>query len=188
MDTGEPVSLDWQGSPHRAVRLPTVNEQVASLYRAHALGLTRAALLLVGDRATAEDVVHDAFFGLYRGWRRLRDPDKAAAYLRAAVVNRCRSAMRSRRVGRERAGAMQPLHDATAWSAEAAVIAGEEQRAALAAVARLPRRQREILVLRYYLGLADSEIAVALRISRGTVSSTCSRALAALTRELKEKE
>jgi len=188
MDTGEPVGIDRQGSPHWAVHPRTVDEQVASLYRAHALSMTRAALLLVGDLATAEDVVQDAFFGLYRGWRRLRDPAKAAAYLRAAVMNGSRSALRSRGAARKRDGAMQMLHDLPARSAEAAAIASEEQRDALAAVARLPRRQREVLVLRYYLGLADNEIAEALRISRGTVSSTCSRALSVLTRELKEEE
>jgi RNA polymerase sigma factor (sigma-70 family) len=57
----------------------------------------------------------------------------------------------------------------------------------LAAVARLPRRSREVLALRYYLDLQDREIAEALGISRGTVSSTASRALAALACELKEK-
>ena len=73
------------------------------------------------------------------------------------------------------------------WSAESAALAGEERRAVLAAVARLPGRQREVLVLRYYTGLADQEIAAALRISRSAVSSYASRALAVLARELKEE-
>lgn len=74
------------------------------------------------------------------------------------------------------------------WSAESAVLAGEERREVLAAVAQLPRRQREVLVLRYFLGLTDSEIAADLRISRGTVVSTASRALAALARKAGEQE
>jgi RNA polymerase sigma factor (sigma-70 family) len=67
------------------------------------------------------------------------------------------------------------------------VLAGEDRRAVLAAVARLTGRQREVLVLRYYAGLADHEIAAALRVSRGTVSSTMSRALSTLARELREE-
>ena len=66
-------------------------------------------------------------------------------------------------------------------------MAGEEHRAVLAAVSRLPRRTREVLALRYYLNLADQEIAAALGVSRGTVSSTASRGLATLARDLKEE-
>ena len=56
----------------------------------------------------------------------------------------------------------------------------------LAVVARLPRRAREVLVLRYYLDLTDQEIAATLKVSRGTVTSTASRGLAAIARELQE--
>jgi RNA polymerase sigma factor (sigma-70 family) len=66
-------------------------------------------------------------------------------------------------------------------------MVGEDRQEVLAAVARLPRRSREVLVLRYYLGLPDRQIAAALGVSRGTVSSTASRALAVLARELKEE-
>ena len=158
---------------------------VAALYDAHALSLVRLALLLVGDRATAEDVVQDAFLGLYRGWRRLRDPAKALAYLRAAVTNGCRLVLRSRNRARERP---QEAHDQPVWSAETAVIAGEDRQATLDAVARLPQRQREVLVLRYYVGLSNQEIAAALRVSRGTVSSSLSRALATLAHNLREEQ
>jgi RNA polymerase sigma factor (sigma-70 family) len=63
-------------------------------------------------------------------------------------------------------------------------MAGEDRREVLRAVARLPRRQREVLVLRYYLNLSDREIAADLGVTRGTVASTASRALTALGREL----
>jgi RNA polymerase sigma factor (sigma-70 family) len=79
-------------------------------------------------------------------------------------------------------------YEPPAWSAEAAALAGEDRQEVLAAVARLPRRQREVLVLRYYGGLADLEIAAALHVSRGTVSSTASRALVALAQELREEQ
>jgi RNA polymerase sigma-70 factor (sigma-E family) len=157
-----------------------------TLYRSHALGLVRLALVLVGDRTTAEDVVQDSFLGLLRGRSRLRDPDRALSYLRASVVNGCRSVQRARRTAWLRAERHHP-QEPPVWSAEAAAIAGEEQREVLAAVARLPRRQREVLALRYFAGLGDSEIASVLRVSRGTVSSTASRGLAALARQLRSE-
>jgi RNA polymerase sigma-70 factor (sigma-E family) len=154
---------------------------VAGLYREHALALVRVALLLVGDKPTAEDVVQDAFIGLYRSAHRLASPDKALAYLRASVLNGCRSVHRSRRAWFQRSGSGEP----TVWSAESAAMAREENRLALAAVARLPRRSREVLALRYYLDMPDPEIAETLGVSRGTVSSTASRALAVLARDLR---
>jgi RNA polymerase sigma factor (sigma-70 family) len=77
-------------------------------------------------------------------------------------------------------------HELPVGSAEAAVLAEQDRRAVLAAVARLPVRAREILALRYYLDLPYEEIAATLGVSRGTVSSTISRALATLGRDLKE--
>jgi RNA polymerase sigma factor (sigma-70 family) len=157
-------------------RAESAAEGVDDLYRVHAVGLVRFALLLVGDRATAEDVVQDAFLGLHRAWHRLHDPGNGAGYLPVAVVNGCRSALRRR----NRARLLRVQHDPPVWSAEAAAMDSEDRRAVLAAVARLPRRQRGVLALRYYLGLGDREIADSLRVSRGTVSSTASRALPCL--------
>ncbi len=139
-------------------------------------------MLLVGDQNSAEDVVHEAFLGLCRSMPRLRDPDKALPYLRASVLNGCRSVLRARRRARLR----RVPHEPPVWSAESAALCHEDRRAVLAATARLPRRQREVLALRYYLDLTDDEIAQVLRVSRGTVSSTASRALAALARDLRE--
>jgi RNA polymerase sigma factor (sigma-70 family) len=156
---------------------------VASLYRAHAVTLVRLALMLLGDQPSAEDVVHDAFLGLQRGLPRLRGPEKALPYLRASVVNGCRTVQRSRARARLRRAESGP----PVWSAESAVIASEERRAVLTAVAGMPRRTREVLALRYYLDLADNEIAEILGVSRSTVSSTASRALEKLARKLKEQ-
>jgi RNA polymerase sigma factor (sigma-70 family) len=73
-------------------------------------------------------------------------------------------------------------------SAEAAAMLGEDRRAVKQAVERLPRRAREVLILRYYLGLPDDQIAATLSVSAGTVRSTASRAIATLARELKEEQ
>jgi RNA polymerase sigma-70 factor (sigma-E family) len=156
---------------------------VADLYRAHALSLIRTAKLLLRDQPSAEDVVQDAFLGLYRALPRLRDHDDVLPYLRTAVINGSRSVLRAR----QRAGRRRVQHEPPASSAESAAMLGEDRRAVLAAVTRLPRRSREVLILRYYLGLPDQEIAAALGVSRGTVSSTASRALAALARDLREE-
>jgi RNA polymerase sigma-70 factor (sigma-E family) len=156
---------------------------VDDLFRAHAVALVRVAMLLLGDQSSAEDVVQDAFFGLYRNLPKLKERGKALPYLRASVINGSRSVLRARK----RATLRGVQHEPPVWSAESAAMAGEDRKALLAAVARLPRRAREVLALRYYLDLADHEIAAALGISRTTVSSTASRALAALGRELQEE-
>jgi RNA polymerase sigma-70 factor (sigma-E family) len=156
---------------------------INQLYEAHAVRMVRVAVLLLGDQPSAEDVVQEAFIALYRGLPRLRDRSKAVPYLRVAVVNGARSVLR----GRKRAALRRVPYEPPVWSAESAAMVGEERRELLVAVAMLPGRQREVLALRYYLDLNDNEIATALGISRGTVSSTISRALAALARELKEQ-
>jgi RNA polymerase sigma factor (sigma-70 family) len=66
------------------------------------------------------------------------------------------------------------------------VLLAEDRKQVLRALAELPSRQREALVLRYYLCMSEAEIAVAMRISRGTVKSTTSRGLAALGRKIGE--
>ncbi|WP_433330132.1 RNA polymerase sigma factor [Spirillospora sp. CA-294931] len=76
---------------------PDATTAVTDLYRGRALGLMRLALMMVGDRPTAEDVVQDAFTGLYRRCPRLRDREKALTYVRSSVLNGCRAALRRRR-------------------------------------------------------------------------------------------
>jgi RNA polymerase sigma-70 factor (sigma-E family) len=180
---GDPAS-DHPASDPAADSAGQPSDLVAGLFRAHAVALVRVATLLLGDQQSAEDVVQDAFFGLYRGLPGLRDRSKALPYLRASVINGSRSVLRARK----RAFLRKVQHEPPVWSAESAAMAGEDRKALLAAVARLPRRAREVLALRYYLDLADHEIAAALGISRATVSSTASRALAKLARELKEEQ
>ncbi|SHE55639.1 RNA polymerase sigma factor [Streptoalloteichus hindustanus] len=148
------------------------------LYRQHRMRLVRLAVLLVDDAATAEDVVQEAFTGLHRHWSGLRDAAAAVGYLRTAVVNGSRSVLRRRKTARE----YTPPHTTTARSAESLAMLTAEHQAVVAALGKLPPRQREVLVLRYYGGLSEAEIAEATGISRGTVKSTASRALDALQR------
>ena len=155
---------------------------VTSLFRAHGLELVRLALLLTGDSSTAEDIVQDAFLGLHRALPRLRDEGRIAGYLRVSVVNGCRSVQRAR----HRVTFLRLEHDPPAWSAESVVMADEDRREVIAALARLPLRTREVIVLRYFLDLPQEKIAATLGISRGTVSSTISRALDRLGRDLRE--
>lgn len=173
------------GAPVLASPVGQPGDFVAELYRTHAVELVRIGLMLLGDQQSAEDVVQDAFLGLHRGLGRLRDPAKALPYLRASVVNGCRSVQRRRsKTSQGRQGVEPP----PVWSAEAAAIASEDRRAVLTAVADLPERAREVLAFRYFLDLPDSEIAAALGVSRSTVSSTASRALVTLARQLEERK
>jgi RNA polymerase sigma-70 factor (sigma-E family) len=151
---------------------------LADLYRDHRMRMVRLAVLLVDDPSTAEDVVQEAFTGLHRHWAGLRDEAAAVAYLRTAVVNGSRSVLRRRRTARD----YVPPHQVNARSAESLAMLSAEHQAVVDALGTLPPRQREVLVLRYYGGMSEAEIADATGISRGTVKSTASRALDAVQR------
>lgn len=150
---------------------------VAELFRDHRAMLVRVAYLLVRDVGRAEELVQDAFVDLHGRWSRLEDRTAAAGYLRQSVVNRSRSALRHLKVVRAH-DARTVLRDVV--SAESSALEQIESREILACLHRLPRRQREVLVLRYYGGLREAEIAAALGISAGAVKTHSSRGLAAL--------
>ena len=142
-------------------------------------------MLLVRDTGTAEEVVQDAFVAMHGRWSRLREPEKALAYLRQAVVNRSRSALRHRAVVEQaRPPGGPPRRPARAgrrrrgrWPRP--VVTPYSRRCA-----SCPTRQREVLALRYYLDLSEAEIADALGISTGAVKSHASRGAAALRTHL----
>jgi RNA polymerase sigma-70 factor (sigma-E family) len=171
--------------PSRPITLDA-RQQVAALYQEHSLGLVKLAMIMLGDRAAAEDVVQDAFLGLYRRWHSLGEQEKALGYLRASVLNGCRMARRGRS-RRDRALRRAPAA-ADHVSAEEAALIGEANRAVMTALRELPARQREAVVLRYYLDLTEAQAAQAMNVSRGTVKSATSRGRAALARMLKEEE
>ena len=172
------MTTEWSTSPAEGVR--DTDRALTELFYAHAAGLIRLALCLVDDQATAEDVVQDAYVSLYRRFGALRDPDKALTYLRSAVLNRSRSHLRTV----TRARAARVLHVVPADHTQETVDRRAESRAVYQAVSELPRRQREVMVLRYYLDLTEAEIADVLGMSAGSVKRHAHRALAALTRRL----
>jgi RNA polymerase sigma-70 factor (sigma-E family) len=155
--------------------------EVSALYETQALRLIRLAYVMLGDRPAAEDVVQEAFLGLYRRWSHLRDTASAPAYLRRSVLNGCRMVLRSRARRDDRTAGELPWE-----SAEAAALVEEEYRHLLLAVRTLPPRQREALILRYYLDLSEEETARSMGIRRGTVKSATSRALTALGQRMQE--
>jgi RNA polymerase sigma-70 factor (sigma-E family) len=158
---------------------------VSELFRAHHLELVRLAVVMVGDLATAEDVVQDCFERLHRRWHVIREPGRALAYARSSVLNGCRSVHRRSAVSRRYGPRLAQPADAAVPDAAAATA----DRGQLAAALRqLPRRQREVLVLRYYADLSVAEIAETLGISPSNVRACMSRGLAALADVIGEEK
>ena len=155
-------------------------EGLVDLYRKHYASLVRMASLLLHDVGAAEDVTQDAFAKVHLAWGRIREPEKALAYVRSAVLNGARSRMRHLHV----VDRHRPEPGRDTQSAEAGALSGEEHREVIAALRALPVRQRECLALRYYLGLSEAEIAATLGISAGSVKTHTHRGMAALEKTL----
>ena len=154
---------------------------ISELFAAHHRRLVGLAALLVDDKESAEDVVQEAFAAVYRRWRVLRDPESALAYLQSSVVNGSRSQLRRRRTVRERLPRLTPVSEELE-SAEQGAVRHEQEDLLWQAVCSLPPRQRQVLVLRYYLNQTEAEIASTLDVSRGSVKQHASRGLAELAR------
>jgi RNA polymerase sigma-70 factor (sigma-E family) len=154
----------------------SADRAVTELYSLHYRALVRLAALLVRDTPTAEEVVQDAFVAMHDAWQRLRDAEKALAYLRQAVVNRSKSVLRHRTVVDKNLQSAAPDMP----SAEHGALVLLERHAVVAALRDLPDRQREAIVLRYYGDLSEAEIAATMGISRGAVKSHTARGMIAL--------
>ena len=161
----------------------SADRAVIELYSQHYRALVRLAALLVRDTPTAEEVVQDSFVAMHDGWQRLRDTEKALAYLRQAVVNRSRSVLRHRTVVDKNLQKAPPDMP----SAEHGALVLLERSAVVAALRGLPDRQREAIVLRYYADLSEAEIATAMGISRGAVKSHTARGMTALRTTLEQE-
>jgi RNA polymerase sigma-70 factor (sigma-E family) len=149
---------------------------ITVLYHAHWNQLVRLATLLTRDVSVAEEIVQDAYVAFHRKWTSITDPAAAHAYLRASVVNGSRSALRHRNVEEKY---RQPGPPAPAGPEELAIRSDTDARV-LTALHTLPRRQREVLVLRYYADLSEADIAATLGLSCGAVKSHAHRGLTAL--------
>jgi RNA polymerase sigma-70 factor (sigma-E family) len=170
-------------SPPDAAGLQTSETglSVDVLFAAHYERLVRVAWLLVRDDGRAEELVQDAFVDLVERRPRLLTVSDAGGYLYVSVLNRSRSALRRVRTTRavlERLG--NEPHPGPETSAEASALRAFERQRVLDALATLPRRQREVLVLRHYAQLSEAETAETLGVSRGSVKSHGARGLRAL--------
>jgi RNA polymerase sigma-70 factor (sigma-E family) len=149
-------------------------EDFRSYVAARSPALLRTAYMLTGNRADAEDLLQTALAKTYLSWERIRDRAALDGYVRRVMVNTQTSWWRRRKVDEYSTGEMpeRPGRDATADL--------DLHDALWTALAALPKRQRAIVVLRYYEDLSEAETARVMGVSVGTVKSTTSRALAKL--------
>ena len=162
------VGRPRQGRAGGGCRVESRTERLDSLYRAEYAGMVRLAYLLVSDNADAEELVQESFVDVFRRLDEIRRP---GAYLRTAVVSRCRSVLRRRRL----VAATPPPRPAEL---------GDEAGELWDVLDRLPDAQRAAVVLRYYGGLKPAEIAAALDLPGATVRSHLRRGLATMRKEL----
>lgn len=158
------------------------DSEVAALFDRHYAPMCRLAFVILGDGPMAEEIVMEAMVKTFTGWGRIRDVDRADAYLRRTVVNLCRSKIR-RKVIEGRVNRVSYRRDELkppSWDPER----HETSRIVLEAVRKLPERQRTCVVLRYFEDLAEADIAEVMDCSVGTVKSQLSKARAKLEKEL----
>ncbi len=151
-------------------------DALAVLFDSDYRTLVAAARFIVDDRETAEDVVMEAFVGLHRRWSGLRDRGEAHRYLRSSVLNGARSQLRRRRVRRlnEARSTEEPV------GAGDVAARGADHVTLVTGLRHLADRQREVLVMRFFLGMTEAEVADELGISVGSVKQHSARGLAAL--------
>jgi len=152
------------------------DQALTDIYCAEYDSLVRMAASLVRDIDTAEEVVQDSFVATQGAWPQLRDSDKLLAYVRQSVMNRARSVIRRRMV----VDRHPPKCEPDVPSAEYSAIMELERSAVMSALRLLPPRQREVLVLRFYLGLREGQIAATMGIGKGTVKVHIARAMKAM--------
>ncbi|MFG2991007.1 SigE family RNA polymerase sigma factor [Streptomyces sp. NPDC048257] len=154
----------------------TTVDHLTATYQAHYRSLLGLAALLLDDIASCEDVVQEAFIRVHSARNRVRDREKTLAYLRQTVVNLSRSALRRRILGLKLLS--KPMPDMA--SAEEGAYDQLERDDLIKAMRGLQRRQREVLVLRYFADMTEAQVAETLGISLGSVKAYGSRGIAAL--------
>lgn len=177
MPAARPARLPAQREgAEEVVAAGTTVDHLTETYRAHYRSLLGLAALLLDDTASCEDVVQEAFIRVHSARNRVRDPEKTLAYLRQTVVNLSRSALRRRILGLKLLS--KPMPDMA--SAEEGAYDQLERDALIKAMRGLQRRQREVLVLRYFADMTEVQVAETLGISLGSVKAYGSRGIAAL--------
>ncbi|WP_246144079.1 SigE family RNA polymerase sigma factor [Actinacidiphila oryziradicis] len=179
-----PVIAPWpvvrapsdRGDADATMSVGTTVDHLTETYRAHYRSLLGLAALLLDDTASCEDVVQEAFIRVHSARNRVRDPEKTLAYLRQTVVNLSRSALRRRILGLRLLS--KPMPDMA--SAEEGAYEILERDELKTAMRKLQRRQREVLVLRYFADMTEAQVAETLGVSIGSVKAYGSRGLAAL--------
>jgi RNA polymerase sigma-70 factor (sigma-E family) len=177
-DLGPPGTAHGESEKSELVHLGEV--QIEALYLANYRQLVGLALLILGANATAEDIVQEAFIRVYGSWSKIRDPDRAAGYLRITTINLARSVLRRQQTARRYA----PDPPAEPAGPEEQVLAKVRNAGVREALRLLPCRQQQVIMLRYYEDLSVLETAQALQISAGTVKRHGFRALATLAEAL----
>ncbi|MEX1124694.1 MAG: SigE family RNA polymerase sigma factor [Acidimicrobiia bacterium] len=149
-----------------------------SLYKQEATSLVRLARLFTDDRTAAEDLVQEAFIRLFHSAHRIDDPGRAAAYLRSIVLNLARD--------HNRRGLLSLRHQESVTDRvlpvepDEEVVRNEGEAEVLDALRSLSPRQRDCLVLRFFLDLSEKEIASTLQISPNSVKTHTQRGMSAL--------
>lgn len=162
------------------------------LFEDHYLSILRTAFLILGSREDAEDLAQEAFVRVLASLRRIQNPELAPAYLRTTLLNLCRGRIRRRTIFERKSDLMRAYIRST-QECDAGLSPSEQQVEAIiatdalsAAILRLPLRQRECIVLRYFTGLSELETASAMGISRGSAKTHHFRALAALRQTMED--
>ena len=167
----------------RAAATPAADDLVGALFASESGRLVSLARFFVDDRTAAEDLVQEAFIRLARASHRIRDEDRAAAYLRSIVINLARDHNRRGLVSLRH----RPPEVVDEPSAEETASALESRREVVQALRELPRRQRDCVVLRYYLDLGIDDIAATLGVSPNSVKTHLTRGLRSLAAQLEER-
>lgn len=163
------------------------DDGVSRLYAVHWASMVRLAWLFVHDDLLAEEVAQDAFVSLHRKWQEVEE-GRRPAYLRQSVVNGARSALRHHKVEQRYLDSLRNRRSLrSVASAEDEAISAVGSADLFGRLQRLPTRQREVLVLRYYLDLSEAQIADALGIAPGSVKAHAHRGLAALRTGMEER-
>ncbi len=174
--------LDTTSDASEGLRLNLKPADPITTYRSTYRDLVRLATAFVGDLESAEDLVQDTFLRVHDKWPRIRDADASIRYLRTAVVNAARDVLRRRRRARKLPWTGQPHVP----GADVEVLGNLRGAGVRDAVAGLPRRQREVITLRYLSDLSITETALTLGISPAAVKTSAGRALATLSTTLGE--